>query len=86
MLHGAGRELELSDFTDRDGSPDAAVPEEAIPAAGPLAEIQRDAQSRESELIRRVLEDHHWNQTAAADHLGISRRALYAKIQKYGLH
>jgi two-component system NtrC family response regulator len=39
----------------------------------------------ESELIRKALDQFHWNKTKAADHLGLKRTTLQYKIKKYGL-
>lgn len=40
---------------------------------------------KEKEVIVKVLEEHNGNKTKAALALGISRRSLHRKIQKYGL-
>jgi len=47
-------------------------------SATSLAEVERLH-------IVRVLEEHSWNITHAAENLGIDRVTLYNKIQKYGL-
>ncbi len=43
-----------------------------------LEEIEKDT-------IKKALELHRWNRTLASQSLGISRRALFRKIKKYGL-
>jgi DNA-binding NtrC family response regulator len=48
------------------------------PALGTFAEVERD-------LIRRALETCEWNKVHAAAMLKISRKKLYAKIDKYRL-
>ncbi|MGE4292915.1 MAG: sigma-54-dependent transcriptional regulator [Desulfovibrio sp.] len=42
-------------------------------------------EENERETILRALKHTRWNKTAAADLLGISRRAIHYKINKYGL-
>ena len=42
-------------------------------------------ESYEAELIRHALERHGGNQTRTAEGLGVSRRALIDKLQKYGI-
>jgi DNA-binding NtrC family response regulator len=45
-----------------------------------------DATARfERELIEQALERADWNQTRAAEQLGITRRALKLKMDRYGL-
>lgn len=42
-------------------------------------------QRYETVVLATMLEDHGWNQTRAARKLGISRRSLVEKIQRYGI-
>jgi DNA-binding NtrC family response regulator len=45
-----------------------------------------EATSRfEQELLREALERSEWNQTRAAEQLGITRRVLKLKMDRYGL-
>jgi len=39
----------------------------------------------EAALIRKVLEDHHWNLKKASTDLAIARGTLYSKMKKYGI-
>jgi two-component system NtrC family response regulator len=39
----------------------------------------------EKTTIKKVLEQNLWNRTTSAQSLGISRRALFRKIKRYGL-
>ena len=39
----------------------------------------------EAEVIRKVLEEKHWNLSQAAEALGIARGTLYSKIKHYGI-
>jgi len=50
-------------------------------AAGSAAEKS----DQEAETIRRILQKARWNKSRAAGMLGISRRTIYRKMQKYGI-
>ena len=49
-------------------------------------EQNRILKESEAETIKKALEDHRWNITAAAKALGIARNTLHRKIKLYGLH
>jgi DNA-binding NtrC family response regulator len=49
----------------------------------PLEELPLEAVERH--LIRKALERHDGNVSRAADALGLSRSALYRRLEKYGL-
>jgi DNA-binding NtrC family response regulator len=79
LLSARGRRIDVADLPQAIRAP---VPGEAVSAASPgalsLAEVERDH-------IERVLAICHWNRSAAAKVLGIDRRTLFGKIQRYGL-
>jgi DNA-binding NtrC family response regulator len=54
------------------------------PGAGPSLE-DMDLEEAERHLIRRALERHDGNVSSAAASLGLSRSALYRRLQRYGL-
>jgi transcriptional regulator with GAF, ATPase, and Fis domain len=70
-------------ITDREDSAPAPRPASAA-AAGPPAKERADALERQR-LID-ILESSAGNKQAAARSLGISRRALYRRLERYGLH
>jgi DNA-binding NtrC family response regulator len=89
-IHGAmanceGNRLEAGDIREHAGSISARVQEEGLSHPALLARIEEEAGIRECELIRKVLKETHWNQTVAAERLGISRRTMYSKMQKFRL-
>jgi DNA-binding NtrC family response regulator len=72
----------IMECAEKDSAPERG---EGLSHPGLLARMEEEAGFRESELIREVLEETHWNQTVAAGRLGISRRTLYSKMQRFGL-
>ncbi len=48
-------------------------------------EIREVMEDFEKKLILNVLEQHRWNKSKAASTLGIPRRTLYRKMEKYGI-
>ncbi len=57
-----------------------------IPMEGPLEETTKAAIRRaESERIRRVLNETHWNKTKTAEILQVSYKTLLTKIKEYNL-
>ena len=83
LQHTVERAVILADG-DRIGSGDlqfsaAAEPADALPGGSlDLEEIERAA-------VRRALSKHGGNITHAADELGLTRKSLYRRIEKYGL-
>jgi len=67
----------------------AGVPAEETPGAPAAQLLAGDGESvlsdAEREALRRVLEMCHWNVSAAAARLHISRRTIYRKIHRHGL-
>ncbi|MGE0043722.1 MAG: sigma-54-dependent transcriptional regulator [Vicinamibacterales bacterium] len=60
----------------------SAAPRAAAAAAGPV----RPMQEVEKEQVVRALEETRGNKKEAARRLGISRRAFYRRLEKYGLY
>ncbi|MGE4554033.1 MAG: helix-turn-helix domain-containing protein, partial [Desulfovibrionaceae bacterium] len=57
-----------------------------VPApGGAAAPDSLSLEDNEHQAILRALKHTGWNKTAAADELGISRRAIHYKIKKYGI-
>ena len=80
MTFGTGRLIRLEDLPppiSRTESPRSAAPAQ-LSGLGTFAEVERD-------LILRALDTCEWNKVHAAAMLKISRKKLYAKINKYGL-
>jgi DNA-binding NtrC family response regulator len=48
-------------------------------------EIREVMDDFEKKLILSVLEQYHWNKSKAAAKLGLPRRTLYRKMEKYGI-
>jgi len=63
---------------------DVAAPSEAKGDAS--ASVRSSVETFERDQLRAALEAEKWNQTRAAQRLGLSRRALIYKMQKYDLH
>lgn len=51
----------------------------------PNATLPERTDRLEADLIRRALDQFHWNKTKAAEHLGLKRTTLQYKVKKYGL-
>ncbi|MBI5197137.1 MAG: sigma-54-dependent Fis family transcriptional regulator [Nitrospirae bacterium] len=60
--------------------------------AGPIGDspeitgVTRKIASLEKDLLSKALHEHHWNQSRAAQALGLKRTSLQYKMKKYGLH
>lgn len=78
LIRGA-RELDVDDFTAvRDAGPER--PSDALPAVGAMTldDIERA-------MIEKAMRHHDGNISRVADALGLSRAALYRRLEKYGL-
>lgn len=58
---------------------------ELSPAATPLVQVTEPLEAHERELVIKALTENLWVQKDAANHLGISPRALNYKIKKLGI-
>jgi len=61
------------------------MPAELRKLQGTAAGTERMTGDKEAGAIRRALRQAHWNKSRAAALLGISRRTIYRKMQKYGI-
>jgi two-component system, NtrC family, response regulator AtoC len=77
LLSARGRRVDLGDLPTSIRSATPAT-EEPLPEALTLAEVEKAH-------IEKVLGLCGWNRSAAAKVLGIDRRTLFSKIQRYGL-
>jgi two-component system, NtrC family, response regulator AtoC len=75
LLSARGRKVDIGDMPP---SLQGGRPAPAAAAVLTLAELER-------EHVERVLGLCGWNRSAAARALGIDRRTLFSKIQRYGI-
>lgn len=61
------------------------LPSQVLPQAGSEGKLREHVDSVERDAIVKALADTNHNQTHAAKRLGVSRRALIYKMEKYGL-
>jgi DNA-binding NtrC family response regulator len=81
VLIRGGRELDVDDFFSvRDAAPDAGARNVALPDAGTIT-----LDELEKRMIVKCLDHYDGNISRAAEALGISRAALYRRMEKYGL-
>jgi two-component system nitrogen regulation response regulator NtrX len=86
-----GNARELRNIVERMAilSPGPAIAAETVPAelrSGPASSsLQQTRDSAEREHLRRVLEENHWNVSAAARALGVERTNLHKRIRALGL-
>jgi DNA-binding NtrC family response regulator len=86
LMFCKGTRMEVSDLVAGSEMADpSAEPELPNVSAGPKIPFQQEVRVDERSLILQTLEKTHWNYTAAALELGMSRRNLYYKIEKYGI-
>jgi sigma-54 dependent transcriptional regulator, acetoin dehydrogenase operon transcriptional activator AcoR len=74
--------LTLADFNEEWLAGGGAECETPVPSGADGESVLSDA---EREALRRMLENCHWNVSAAAARLHISRRTIYRKIHRHGL-
>ncbi|MGB6603797.1 MAG: sigma-54-dependent Fis family transcriptional regulator [Steroidobacteraceae bacterium] len=77
--------LELSEFNEEWLTVPAAEPQAPGQAMSTEADGESVLSDAEREALRRTLESCHWNVSAAAARLHISRRTIYRKIHRHGL-
>ncbi|MEM7657781.1 MAG: sigma-54 dependent transcriptional regulator [Bacteroidota bacterium] len=75
VILSEGGQIEAEDFVFRT---EASSPETAQPASFNLDQMER-------QLVQQALAHHHGNISQAAKDLGITRAALYRRMEKYGL-
>ncbi len=82
LMHAVARGVILAtgEFIDES---DLRLETEAALSAGSVPAKTLDDIERAT--VERALRDHNWNMTLAAAALGVSRQALYRRIQKFGL-
>lgn len=80
VLVGGGDELEIDDFKTQFHPAPSRGPAEGLPAVGAftLDEIEKS-------MILKALEFHDSNLSKVARSLGLSRAALYRRLEKYGI-
>lgn len=88
MTHG--EEIQLEDLPARllQGGNGASRSHAAIAGDSPVSYPRPGGnalQEMEQDMLRRVLEENHWNQTKAARKLGMKRSTLQYRLQKYQL-
>ena len=79
-------EIRVEDLSDRIRKPAASL--RSDPASADIrgrGDIKGETEAFEKDLILRILEETQGNAAAAARRMGLSRTALYKKLQKYDL-
>jgi DNA-binding NtrC family response regulator len=88
VLMASGREIAELDFSLPTGeaAPVAAATSHAMPTAESAAAGEDlSLEAMEERLIRRAMERSGGNIQRAADALGVSRQALYRRLEKFGI-
>ena len=81
VILGDGDAFRLADFSIARRSPDAAPVPKPIATAGDDLNLDR----AERQMVAAALRKHGYNISSAATELGLSRAALYRRMEKYGL-
>ena len=84
LQHTVERAVILTDG-DTVGEGDLQLSASASPVENRLAVDSLDLEEIERAAVRRALTKHAGNITHAADELGLTRKSLYRRIEKYGL-
>lgn len=61
------------------------MPSEFCQSKEDMAAGEAHTQNQEAETLKLALQNARWNKSKAADFLGISRRTIYRKMEKFGL-
>src|SRR6202040_180230 len=78
--------LTLADFNDSWLAGATRTEEPTVQSGKPVeAAVENVLSSAECDALRRTLEAFHWNISAAASRLHLSRRTLYRKMHRHGL-
>jgi transcriptional regulator of acetoin/glycerol metabolism len=78
--------LTLADFNDSWLAGATRAEESTVESGKPVEEADENLlSSAECDALRRTLEAFHWNISAAASRLHLSRRTLYRKMHRHGL-
>jgi DNA-binding NtrC family response regulator len=88
LEHTIERAVLLTAGPDRHGGgpePGAGRPPRLAASGGDTSLEAMELDEAERYLIRRALERHDGNVSQAANSLGLSRSALYRRLQRYGL-
>jgi transcriptional regulator of acetoin/glycerol metabolism len=80
LAHGLGLELSIA-FEDHDGRSDRSAT--AVSAHPRVTEPLAPGSDRD-ELIR-VLDAHQWNIVRVAKLIGVSRKTLYSRLERWGI-
>jgi sigma-54 dependent transcriptional regulator, acetoin dehydrogenase operon transcriptional activator AcoR len=82
----SANELTLADFNESWLAGATRTEEPTAESGRPVAEdVENVLSSAECDALRRTLEAFHWNISAAASRLHLSRRTLYRKMHRHGL-
>jgi len=84
LRHAAERAVIMADGSSY-GIEDFSLPTRAAAPAVPVIGGSLNLEKFERQVIERALRTHHFNISLAASELGLSRGALYRRMEKYGL-
>ena len=84
LRHAAERAVIMAEG-DNYRTDDFPLPRRAAGAVAPDAHESLNLDQLEKQMIERALRMHHFNISLAAAELGLSRGALYRRMEKHGL-